>query len=75
MKSLASIAGTPAFIDTEVMPGVEALQAEMLPSSVAPRSVRVTLTLCADRVDQRVGQALPRLTLTREFTLRNAPAG
>jgi prepilin-type N-terminal cleavage/methylation domain-containing protein len=75
VKSLASIAGTPAFIDTEVMPGVEALQARMLPSPAAPRSVRVTLTLCADRADQRVGQAPRRLTLTREFTLRNAPAG
>jgi prepilin-type N-terminal cleavage/methylation domain-containing protein len=73
MKSLSSVAGSPAFIDTEVMPGVESLQAEVLPSPDAPHSLRVTLTVRADQADQRK-QALRRLTITRQFTLRNAPA-
>jgi prepilin-type N-terminal cleavage/methylation domain-containing protein len=72
MKSLASIAGNPTFIDTEVMPGVEDLQARILPSADAPRSVRITLTVRADQTDRRAGQALRRLTVTRTFTLRNA---
>lgn len=74
MKSLTSIAGTPAFIDTEVMPGVEALQAELLPDAGAPRRVRLTLTLRQDQAERRQGQ-VRRLTLTREFALRNASAG
>ena len=51
VKSLSSIAGVPAFIDTEVMPGVEALQAELLPAADAPRSVRITLTVRADQAE------------------------
>ncbi len=38
MKSLTSVAGQPAFVDTEVMPGVEALQAQLLPDAMAPRA-------------------------------------
>ena len=45
MKSLTAVAGQPAFVDTEVMPGVESLQALLLPDATAPRSVRLTLTL------------------------------
>jgi len=74
VKSLSSIAGSPAFIDTEVMPGVEALQAELLPAAATPRSVRITLTLRTDQAQMRTRQALRRLTITRQFTLRNAPA-
>lgn len=75
VKSLGSVAGNPAFIDTEVMPGVEDLQAALLPTADAPRTVRITLTVSTDQADRRAGQALQRLTVTREFTLRNAAAG
>lgn len=71
VKSLSSIAGAPAFIDTEVMPGVETLQAELLPAPDAPLSLRITLTVRADQADLH-NQALRRLTVTRQFTLRNA---
>jgi prepilin-type N-terminal cleavage/methylation domain-containing protein len=71
VKSLGSVAGAPAFVDTEVMPGVESLQAELPPDT--PRSLRLTLTLRADEADMH-RQALQRLTVTRLFTLRNAPA-
>lgn len=74
MKSLTSVAGQPAFVDTEVMPGVESLQVLLLPDAAPPRSVRLTLTLRPDQADARGGQ-LRRLTLTREFALRNADAG
>jgi prepilin-type N-terminal cleavage/methylation domain-containing protein len=73
MKSLSSVAGNPAFIDTEVMPGVEALQAELLPDAAAPRRVRLTLTVRQDQAELRQGE-VRRLTITREFALRNAPA-
>jgi hypothetical protein len=75
VKSLTSIAGRPAFIDTEVMPGVESLHAELLPAPATPRSLRVTLTVRADQADLRAGAASRRLTVTRHFTLRNAPPG
>jgi hypothetical protein len=71
MKSLTSIAGTPAFIDTEVMPGVEDLQVEPLPSAVAPRQLRITLRIQGEATTVRSGAARPRLTVTRHFTLRN----
>jgi hypothetical protein len=74
MKSLTSVAGQPAFVDTEVMPGVESLQAQLLPDAQAPRTVRLTLTICADQADARRGQ-VRRITITREFALRNAHAG
>ena len=35
VKSLSSVAGVPAFMDTEVMPGVEAIQAELLPAEAS----------------------------------------
>lgn len=72
VKNLTAIAGTPAFIDTEVMPGVDSLQAQLLPSASAPRSVLITLRVRADRQDQRNGEPPRQLTLTRQFTLRNA---
>jgi prepilin-type N-terminal cleavage/methylation domain-containing protein len=74
VKSLSAVAGAPAFIDTEVMPGVESLQAELLPSATAPRAVRLTLTVRADAADLHVARALRRITLTRDYALRNATA-
>jgi prepilin-type N-terminal cleavage/methylation domain-containing protein len=71
MKSLSSVAGQPAFVDTEVMPGVESMHILLLPDAAAPRSVRLTLTLRPDEADSR-GRQVRRLTLTREFALRNA---
>lgn len=71
VKSLTSIAGVPAFIDTEVMPGVEHLQVELLPSPAAPRAVRVHLRVRTDAAMRN--QAAPdTLDVTRYFTLRNA---
>jgi prepilin-type N-terminal cleavage/methylation domain-containing protein len=74
MKSLTSVAGQPAFVDTEVMPGVESMHVLLLPDATAPRSVRLTLALRADQADSRRGQ-VRLLTLTRDFALRNADAG
>jgi prepilin-type N-terminal cleavage/methylation domain-containing protein len=72
VKSLTSIAGNPAFLDTEVMPGVEDLQVELLPSDAEPRSALVTLRVRADSADARTGEPLRRLSITRHFALRNA---
>jgi Tfp pilus assembly protein PilW len=71
VKSLTAIAGEPAFIDTEVMPGVADLQIDLLPDAVAPRSVRVRLQVLPDAADMRGGEPLPVLALDRRFTLRN----
>jgi hypothetical protein len=73
VKSLSAVAGTPAFIDTEVMPGVENLQIELLPSPAAPRSARVHVRIVADAADQRPHMPRAALEVTRHFTLRNAP--
>ena len=72
VKSLSAISGRPAFIDTEVMPGVENLQVELLPDVAIPQLVTVHLTVRADAADQRTGEALRRLVVTRHFRLRNA---
>ncbi len=72
VKSLSAISGQPAFIDTEVMPGVQDLQVELLPDALAPRSVRVQLRIRADAADVRAGEAPPELALERRFSLRNA---
>lgn len=70
MKSLTSIAGTPAFIDTEVMNGVEDMQVELLPSAATARALRVRLRV---RADAPVRDGTPRtLDITRHFALRNA---
>lgn len=70
VKSLSSIAGAPAFIDTEVINGVQDLQAELLPSPAAPRTLRVRLRVRADG-PVRDG-TIPTLDVTRHFALRNA---
>ncbi len=72
VKSLTAVAGKPAFVDTEVMPGVEDLQAELLPDATAPRLVRIQLHIRADADDVRAGEAPPVLELERRFNLRNA---
>jgi hypothetical protein len=72
VKSLSAIAGTPAFIDTEVMPGVDELQVDLMPDAVAPRSVRVRLRVRADAADVRAGESPPELSFERSFNLRNA---
>ncbi len=71
VKTLTEVAGVPAFVDTEVMPGVESLQMEMLPPT-APRSVRLTLRIRADAADADIHDARRTLSVTRHFTLRNA---
>lgn len=71
VKSLSAIAGAPAFIDTEVMPGVSNLQIELLPDTVAPRSVRVRLQIIADSADTPAGMTPPELAVERRFNLRN----
>ena len=73
VKTLSAIAGAPAFIDTEVMPGVEDLQIELLPDAEAPRTVQIRLDVRADAGDQRTGEPLRHLTVTRQYALRNAP--
>jgi Tfp pilus assembly protein PilW len=72
VKSLTAVAGNPAFIDTEVMPGVDDLQIELLPNAVAPRMVRVRLRVRADAADRRGGATPPVLVLDRRFNVRNA---
>jgi prepilin-type N-terminal cleavage/methylation domain-containing protein len=71
MKSLSSITGAPAFIDTEVMPGVESMQIESFPSAQATTSVQVSLRIRADHDDLRRGEPASGITVTRRFTLRN----
>ncbi len=71
MKSLIEVAGQPAFVDTEVMPGVEDLQIALQPAD-APRSIQLTLQIRADASDLRAGEAPRQLRVTRHFTLRNA---
>ena len=74
VKSLSAISGAPAFIDTEVMPGVEDLQIALLPDADAPRIVQVTLDVRTDASDQRLGEPLRHLKVTRQYALRNVPA-
>jgi prepilin-type N-terminal cleavage/methylation domain-containing protein len=71
VKSLTEVAGKPAFVDTEVMPGVEDLQISLQPTD-APRTVRLTLQLRSDAGDLRAGEPPRHLFITRHFTVRNA---
>jgi len=71
VKTLTEVAGAPAFIDTEVMPGVDSLEVELLPDS-APRAVRLTLRIRADADDTDARDAPRVLSVTRHFSLRNA---
>ncbi len=70
VKSLTSIAGVPAFIDTEVMPGVESLQVELLPAAHSPQLARVALRLRP--IQATAGAAIGGLDVSRVFSLRNA---
>ena len=74
VKSLTAIAGTPAFVDTEVMAGIEDLQV----TAIAARRMRlvqsqVTLGVRADSADTRAGDPLARRRFTRHFAMRNTP--
>jgi hypothetical protein len=71
VKTLTEVAGAPAFVDTEVMPGVESLELQLLPQA-PPRSVRLTLRIRADAADTYARDARRTLSLTRHFTLRNS---
>lgn len=73
VKSLTSIAGNPAFIDTEVMAGVESLHVELLPSPADPQVARLRLRLRNGAGGLR-GEAGEALDVTRTFRLRNAAA-
>jgi type IV pilus assembly protein PilW len=73
VKTLTAVAGNPAFVDTEVMEGIEDLQVTALPLHEPPRSVQVTLGVRADAADVRAGEPLARHRYTRHFTLRNVP--
>lgn len=72
VKSLTAISGAPAFVDTEVMPGVDDLQVTLEPDASQPGSVQVTVGVRPDASD-RSGGPMRRLSLTRHFALRNAP--
>jgi hypothetical protein len=71
VKTLTEVAGAPAMVDTEVMPGVESLQVDLLPPA-APQSVRVSLRIRADAADAGTQNAGRVLSVTRHFRLRNA---
>ncbi len=71
VKNLTSIAGAPAFIDTEVMNGIEDLQVELLPASGTPARVRVRLRVRAQGQALRGTSAPQVLEASRLFTLRN----
>jgi prepilin-type N-terminal cleavage/methylation domain-containing protein len=71
VKSLTEVAGKPAFVDTEVMPGVEDLQVSLRPTD-APRTIRITVQLRSDAADLRAGEPPRHLLVTRHFTVRNA---
>lgn len=71
VKNLTSISGAPAFIDTEVMNGIEDLQVELLPTANAPTTVRVQLRVRAQGRPVRGTSAPQVLETSRVFTLRN----
>jgi prepilin-type N-terminal cleavage/methylation domain-containing protein len=71
VKSLTAIAGAPAFIDTEVMSGVENLQVQVHRTSAA-QTVQVTAVLRSDAADTRANQPLRRVSYSRVFQVRNA---
>lgn len=72
VKSLTSIAGVPAFIDTEVMPGVEGMQIALLPTPAAPQAVRLQLRFRADAPEPGTSNPPGTLEVSRYFWLRNA---
>ena len=71
VRSLTAVAGQPGFIDTEVMPGVENIHAQLLPGAEDPHALRITLDLLAEASEQTVGHPLARQSHTRLFALRN----
>lgn len=75
VKSLTSVRGQPAFIDTEVMPGVQSMQISLLPDARHPAAVQVELALQEDSTERRAGAAPARQLFRRQFALRNVPRG
>lgn len=71
VKNLTSISGAPAFIDTEVMNGIEDLQVQLLPAAIAPSQVRVQLRVRAQGRAMHGTSAPQVLEASRIFTLRN----
>jgi len=72
VKSLTSIAGAPAFIDTEVMNGIEDLQVELLPSPAAARYAHLRLRVRADAAGLQAAATPRTIEVERHFALRNA---
>ena len=86
VKALTRVAGSPAFVDTEVLPGVQNLELKAgyssgdgaalryVPSNALPAGARVrAVRLAITLVTARQGRGEPTsLTLTRTFALRNA---
>lgn len=73
VKALSRIAGTPTFIDTEVMPGVESMQIQKVPTSGPARAARMRLRFTADAHRSGGADHLPAvLEVARTFPLRNA---
>lgn len=75
VKSLTSVSGRPAFIDTEVMPGVQSMQVSLLPDEQNPETVRVALQLQEESTERRTGTASAPNLFSRQFALRNVPRG
>jgi hypothetical protein len=57
------------------MPGVAQFSIELLPSSAAATSAKLTLAVQADAADTQRGKAPARLTVTRHLALRNVRPG
>lgn len=75
VKSLTSVRGQPAFIDTEVMPGVQSMRISLLPDARSPDTVQVELALQEDSTERRAGAAPARQLFRRQFALRNVSRG
>ncbi|MEO6185440.1 MAG: prepilin-type N-terminal cleavage/methylation domain-containing protein [Steroidobacteraceae bacterium] len=74
VKSLTAIAGNPAFIDTEVMPGVMSLRVEPVPDERHPTAVQIVLGLQRESAARSGTQASAASSFfTRHLALRNAP--
>lgn len=75
VKSLTSVRGQPAFIDTEVMPGVQSMQVSLFPDAQNPDTVRLALELREEPTERRTSGPSAQRLFSRQFALRNAPRG
>jgi type IV pilus assembly protein PilW len=71
VKGLTAIGGAPAFVDTEVIPGVENMRIRALPSDQAPRSIEITLTIRSLFEPISRPQRIAPLRVVRHIALRN----